>query len=884
MPPSPIRNFGDARGTLALPTGQRLIPPMKGTEVAPGVVVHLPQPSTAITLGGDGQPRPTSKPTADGGRTVDLSPQPKVEPGAEKGEWRENLALKIDDFHLAMIADELLQGIDADLRSRTEWEQMYQRGLDLLGVQLKEPTSSPSQGQLTGISTVNNPALLEACIRFQAGAIGEMLPADGPAKIKINGDETGPVMQLAEDFERDFNHYLTVVDQDFYPDTTRALFHVGFYGGVCKKPYWDPLLRRPVSRAVYLWDLIISQDAITIQTAARVTHRSKMRTPIVRRLMKQGVFKNQPLSPPTGGKAPTVADAEKQQMGIQPVAERYVDREHTIYECYCDLDLRGYEHTDDGEETGITLPYVVTIERDSKQVLALRRNWQEKDDNYTPRRPFVLFPFVLGLGFYPIGLMHILGNSTRTLTAIDREMVDAGMYANFPGGVISDAIARQETNEIQVGPGGFKQIKTGGQDIREVLMPFPYKDVTTGLLALRDKIMEDAQRMGGVASIPVGEGHPDIPVGTMLALIEQATKPEAATHKLLHRAQAEELQMLRDLFVEDPGALSRWSKDPTRQWKLATEFADLELIPVSDPNVPTHTHRVMQVTALVQLYQLFQGQLDPVEVLKRALFTIGIKDQDALLAPAQNGPPPGSAEAMQQMMQGKNSPAQDAAALMKAQAVQAQTQQQAQDSQRKAATEAVQSQMDMQRLELQSQNQSADLQNKAADRASKERIAQMQEETERLRLAVEEARGQRELSMASRQQDQAMQMNQAQHQDQLQMQQQGMAADHQQHQADLQLEHQGMQSDLQMQQQGMQADQAHRQQELQMGHQAQAFDQQHRQAELQGNQQHQTEQLQADSQHRSAELKQRGQQAKLQAQSKGFGSPAAKKPRGGFGS
>ena len=731
-----IRNFGEP----AAP------PAMTHTEVAPGVVIHLPKQANAIVTPG----QPISRPTDDGGRIVDLNPQPKIEPGAEKGEWRENLALRVDDLNLTAIAEELLQGIAADLRSRTEWEQMYERGLDLLGIKLQEPSSTPSQGMLTGISTVNNPALLEACIRFQAGAIGEMLPADGPAKIAIDGDEDDATKMLAEDFEQDFNHYLTTVDRDFYPDTTRGLFHVGFYGGVCKKAYWDPLLRRPVSRTVYLWDLIISQEAITIQTATRVTHRSKMRTPIARRLMKQGVWKTQPLIPPTSGGAPTPAEKEKGLLGIQSVTERYQDREHTIYECYCDLDLAGYEHTERGEETGITLPYVVTMDRDSKRVLALRRNWKEDDDNYTPRRPLVLFPFVLGIGFYPIGLLHIMGNTTRTLTAIDREAVDAGMYANFPGGVISDDVSRQETNEIQVGPGGYKQIKTGGRDIREVLMPFPYRDVTPGLLALRDKIMEEAQRIGGSAMMPVGEGHPDIPVGTMLALIEQATKPEAAVHKLLHRAQAEELQMLRDLFAEDPAALTRWSKDPARIWRMAAEFTDMRLVPVSDPNVPSHTHRIMQITALIQLFQMFVGQMDPMEVLKRALTVLGIKDQESLMAkPGQQ--PPG------QQPPGKQpSPAQDAAAVMKAQAAQtmaqvAATKAQAeqQDTQRKAASEAVQTQLDTQKAGFEAQAQQADLADKAADRQTDLQIAAAEQATENTRLAVEESRAQREQVQAS---------------------------------------------------------------------------------------------------------------------------------------
>ena len=224
-----------------------------------------------------------------------------------------------------------------------------------------------------------------------------------------------------------------------------------------------------------------------------------------------------------------------------------------------------------------------------------------------------------------------MGNTTRALTAIDREMVDAGMYANFPGGCISDDVSRQETNELQSGPGGFKQLKTGGRDIREVLMAWPYKDVTPGLMALREKLMDEAQRLGGSALIPVGEGQPDIPVGTLLAMIEQATKPEAAVHKLLHRSQAEELQMLRDLFVEDPDSLWRWTKDPARKWRMGLEFADLNLIPVSDPNVPSHTHRIMQVTALVQLYQLFQANMTPEEVLKRALAVLGIKETDELL-------------------------------------------------------------------------------------------------------------------------------------------------------------------------------------------------------------------------------------------------------------
>ncbi len=343
----------------------------------------------------------------------------------------------------------------------------------------------------------------------------------------------------------------------------------------------------------------------------------------MKRLQLNGHFREVDLSQPTS--APTQTDLKigaieglDRQMGIP------ADHPYTIYECYTEYDIPGFEHEDeDGRETGLPLPYRVTIDKDSRKVLEVRRNWKEGDEDFMARQRFVKYGYVPGFGFYDYGLVHLLGQTTRALTAIERQLIDAGQFSNFPGVLLSDVGGRQETTQIRVPPGGAQVIKTAGLPIGNVVMPLPYKEPSAVLVQIAAAIEDNGRRLGSTAEVNVGEGRADVPVGTTIALIEQSTKLMASVHKQNHEAQQQEFLLLKELFEEDPESLWKFAKTPQREWQQSEEFSDITLVPASDPNVPSHIHRVMQSTALAQMAQTPGNTLDKRAVESILLTTLG---------------------------------------------------------------------------------------------------------------------------------------------------------------------------------------------------------------------------------------------------------------------
>lgn len=627
---------------------------------------------------------------------------------AKGDNFDENLAEDLDDNALAMIAEDILQGIDSDILSRTEFIGNYEKGISLLGLKIED--GSNTKGQKRNVSRVNHPALLESCVRGQAQARGELLPAAGPVKVLTYGGSDASKDQMAQAFENDMNHFLTVVANEYYPDFDRGLFSCFYGGNLFKKVYNHPIKRRPAADCINVQDLIVSEDATDLETALRVTHRTFLSPAITRRMQLNGTWRDTML-----GQAMPVLDPlarrEKQVMGINPMAGRPQDQERCVYETYTDIDLSPYGFGEKGQPDGLPLPYVVTIDKDSRQVLALRRGWRKGDKLFVKRQRFVHYGLVPGFGFLCMGYLHLLGNQTRALTAIWRILCDAGMFANFPGGVKAKGV-RMSTNEIQPGPGEWPDVDIGPfDDIHSAMMPMPYKDPSMVFIQLAEIIGADAQRMAGAVEMDSGDGRTNIPVGTILSMIEQQTQVMSAVHKRLHTAQARELQLLKECFAEDPTALSRFSRNPAKQWETAEEFADMDLVPASDPNVPAQTHRVMQAQALVMLASTNPDIYDKVAVHKRALRAMGINDGDSFLH--EPPPPPPGPPGEQPDPTG---PAKIAL--------------EQQEQQRKAASEAVQAQQRQQQMAVR-----AETEEKA--NATRERIAEMSEETERMRLAAE---------------------------------------------------------------------------------------------------------------------------------------------------
>lgn len=676
----------------------------------------------------------------DGSVEVDFDPD-LSEPDKGTQGFYDNLAKKIDPGKLAEIAQQLIDGVRRDEESRKEWLEMRSRGVGLLGLKLDEPRGDlgTSSAPLEGMSSVNHPLLLEATVRFQATARGELLPASGPVKVRNDTpiapkpaptpptqpapqpqgqpfpapmppppqqETASDVEDLADALEKDMNFYLTVSAPEYVPDTDRMLFYVGFGGDGFKKVYNCPLRRRPVSETVDAEDLIVSNASTDLRNCTRVTHRIKMRRSILRRLQIVGSYRDVDLRPPVP-ETPNPVDQKKQDIqGTHPNTQKPEDQDFTIFECYCELELDEYAPSQ-FKDKGLPLPYRVTIEKDSRQVLSVIRNWDEHDKEALPKQFFVQFPFIRGLGFYGLGLIHLLGNITRTLTATWREMVDAGMFASFPGFLYAKGVGRQLTNQFRVPPGGGIGLDLGGlQDIRSAIMPLPYKEPGPAFTAFTQHVEEVGQRLGQTADISVGEGKQEAPVGTTLALIEQATKIMDSVHKRLHASQAEEFRLLKERFQEDPEAFWRHNRRPTVQWQkdqFLRALDNYQLVPVADPNNPTSLHRVAKAMGLQELNKAYPLLFNQQAVLMRILRIVGIDPEGLLNAQPVPPPPDPRMEAI------------------KAKAQQAQGQQQ----------------LEQQDMMIRAKTTLAQLQDKAADRQSREKLEQMKIALEGVKLQEE---------------------------------------------------------------------------------------------------------------------------------------------------
>jgi hypothetical protein len=678
----------------------------------------------------------------DGSIAISLDGKP-VEDGVSEAEkakdWFRNLVDDIDSGELSRISEELMRGIGDDLESRREWVEDRAQGIKLLGLKIEIPgIQGASDGApIEGMSKVRHPLLLEAVLRFQANARSELLPTDGPVKVRNDSvASTTQQDQLANALESDLNHYLTAVASEYYPDTDRMLLMLGFGGTSFKKVNFCPLRNRPVSESVDADNLIVNNAATDLQNAKRVTHRVMMRPSTVKRLQILGVYRDVSLSDPVDPSLDAVQREKNAQQGISDGSMNPNDRDREIYECYCELDVQGFEHKHKGKESGLEIPYRVTIDVSTKEILSLTRNYDEDTAELPEARAnFVKYTFVPGMGFYDIGLLHILGNTTNAITAAWREMLDAGMYANFPGFLMADTGARQNTNIFRIPPGGAALVKTGGLPINQAMMPLPYKEPSSALMVLVDNMAQTGMRVGGTSEMQVGEGRADAPVGTTLAMIDQATKVMNAVHKRMHSAQAQEFQLLARCFKEHPESFWERNRKPTYQWSeqvFLQALDDCNLVPQADPNTASHTQRVMKVMALKQLQAQNPSMYDPIAIDTEALQTMGWSNPEQFMVPAsaQGKPPP---ELMEKMANVQINQKKADAQMMVAQAKVAETQAKVQglgggDAGPQTAPEEIQlkaAELQTKRAEIDQRNMDArlDAENRKRDRESRERLA-----------------------------------------------------------------------------------------------------------------------------------------------------------------
>ena len=635
----------------------------------------------------------------DGSVTVSLDGTPINEKESKKDRisWFRNLVDEIDTAELSRISGDLLRGIEDDIQSRKDWIEDRAQGIKLLGLKMEIPglQGTADGAPIEGMSKVRHPLLLEAVLRFQANARSEMLPTDGP--VKIRNDSTRATLdqdQRANALQRDMNHYLTAIATEYYPDTDRMLLMLGFGGSSFKKVYFCPLRNRPVSESVDADDLIVNNAATDLTNAKRVTHRSYMRPSTVKRLQILGVYRDVELSTPGFMDPDSVQREKAAQQGIDISSFNPDDRDREIYECYCELNIRGFEHRWKGKETGLEIPYRVTIDVSSKEILSIVRNYDETDAELPEaRQNFVKYTFVPGMGFYDIGLLHILGNTTNAITAAWRELLDAGMYNNFPGFLMADTGARQNTNIFRVPPGGGALVKTNGMPITQAIMPLPYKEPSGALMNLVMQIADTGMRVGGTSEVLVTEGKPDAPVGTTLAMIEQAQKVLNSVHKRMHTAQCEEFALLRREFKEHPESFWQRNRRPSYPWdeqQFLMALEDCDLVPQADPNTASQTQRLMKVLALKQLAASNPSLYDPIAVDMAALQALGWSNPQQFMIPqqAQANPPPELIKAMADMQNDKT--AADARML---------------DSQTRAKETDAKIALDQQRLQLEANGQ-----------------------------------------------------------------------------------------------------------------------------------------------------------------------------------
>ena len=558
-------------------------------------------------------------------------------------EHDQNLAEIIPEGVLATIASDLLQDIDDDDKSRSEWMNLREQAIGLLGLKINPPKTDPggNGAPFEGMSSYQDSALLEASIRFQANARGELLPAGGPVKVQNEGAQTSQNDDQADALEKSCNRFLTVTATEYVPDTDRLFFQTGWSGIGFKKGFHCPIRRRPVIESIDAKDLIVANSATDIDNAPRVTHAIKMSRTVLIRMQIAGAYRDVSLGAPVE-ETNVVEQKIGSVQGVRMTATKPQNMDRLIYESYCDLDIPGFEHKLNGRITGLPIPYRVTIDKASKQILEIRRNWKEGDEQCMKRKTFVAYQFIPFMGFYPLGLMHILGNTTNIITAAMRILIDAGMFGNFQSFIYAKTGQGQDKTDFRAAPGTGVPMNVGpGEKLGDKIMPMPTKPIDPSFVQFIEAVKENAQRLGGTAEMQVGEGNQQAPVGTTIALIEQAQKVMSAVHKRLHQAQAEEFRMLQELLREDPEALWRDRPRPFNADLLEDALDNYELVPQADPNVPSHMVRMAKAEAARQIVKDAPEFFDVKSAMEWYCDQVGIPDvKRFIVVPQQQQQPP----------------------------------------------------------------------------------------------------------------------------------------------------------------------------------------------------------------------------------------------------
>jgi hypothetical protein len=544
----------------------------------------------------------------------------------------ENLAEVLDDRELNTIAAELVSSYEEDLESRDDWFQTYSEGLELLGI------SSDSRSQpFVGASGVHHPILAEAVTQFQAQAYKEMLPAGGPVDTEVLGITDNAKMEKANRVKNFMNYQITYKMEEYDPEMDQLLFYLPLSGSAFKKVYYDPALGRAVARFVKSEHLVVPYYAVDLLTAPRITHVIHMNENELRKLQLSGFYKDTDMMSPTSN--PDLTEVDDKIDELQGLTRTISDEEFTLLEMHVNLDLEGFEDVDaNGEETGLALPYIVTICKDNNKVLAIRPNYDQNDPMRKKIEYFTHYKFLPGLGFYGFGLIHMMGGLTKSVTSILRQLIDAGTLSNLPAGFKSRGLNIQRHDD-PLQPGEWRDVDAPGGRLQDAFLPLPYKEPSGTLTTLLGALVDSGKRFAATVEDPTGDGNSEAPVGTTVALMEKGQRVMSAIHKRLHYAQRCEFKILKRVFGEFLPPEYPYQVQGASENVFKQDFdGSVDVIPVSDPNIFSMTQRITLAQTQLQMAQAAPELHDLRESYKKMYIALNIKDIDALLPPEQEVP------------------------------------------------------------------------------------------------------------------------------------------------------------------------------------------------------------------------------------------------------
>jgi hypothetical protein len=556
---------------------------------------------------------------SDGSMEITLIPGDEV----DFTEFGMNLAEVLDEGHLNELSDELVGQVQTDIEGRKDWADTFVKGLDVIGFKYEE-RMSPWEGACG----VNSTVLAEAAIRFQAETMSETMPAAGPVRTKILGEETKEKEEAAARVSADMNYELTENMVEYRPEHERMLYSLGLAGSAFKKVYFDPNLGRQAAIYISAEDVIVPYGASNIESAERVTHVMRKTKNELKKLQAAGFYRDVELDEPE----PYHTDIEEKKAEEGGYSLTNDDR-YAIYEIHADLVIEGIDDEDD-----IARPYVVTIERGSGEVLAIRRNYEEGDPLTLKRQHFVHYVYVPGFGFYGLGLIHIIGGYARAGTSLIRQLVDAGTLSNLPGGLKSRGL-RIKGDDTPIEPGEFKDVDVPSGSIRDNIMPLPYKEPSQTLLALLNQITTEGRRLGAISDMDISDMSANAPVGTTLALLERTLKPMAAVQARVHYAMKQEFKLLKAIMAEY--APAEYTYQPLRGEVSAkrSDYMMVDVIPVSDPNNSTMAQRVVQYQTVLQMSAQAPQIYDLPQLHRQMIEVLGVKNADKLVPTKDDAKP-----------------------------------------------------------------------------------------------------------------------------------------------------------------------------------------------------------------------------------------------------